>query len=214
MSFSISPFSPPALFPAPCFSVPLSRLLSSSIALAVSFSHHYCLSPLTLSFRHMSLGVIHPANAFYGLNPFSRCVFTGLGAGIDLPLFLPSLVSSLSLASLWFSPCSPTVDSSQSLFPFSFAHLTLSFSTSHFLSLCFCVFNIFFHYTFIPSILPPPVLTSPVFLSLPPYTIPPPHCFACSISPFYISLDSFCPSSYTFMAYNSFIQYVSVCACV
>lgn len=42
------------------------------------------------SFRCISLGTVQPSNRFYELNPFSHHVFTGLGAGIDLPLSVSS----------------------------------------------------------------------------------------------------------------------------
>lgn len=93
---SSSSFSPLHLS-SPSFCPSSTPLLCSFIALLVS--HHYCLSfPFPSSFRHISLGAIHPANTFYGLNPFSHCVFTGLGAGIDLPLFVSPITRFLSLA--------------------------------------------------------------------------------------------------------------------
>lgn len=95
--------------PAPVLFYPLPQLSWSP-------SHTITASPsLPLSFKHISLGAIHPANKFYGLNPFSHCVFTGLGAGIDLALFVSPITRFLSHL---LSPCSLTDGSSHSLFFF------------------------------------------------------------------------------------------------
>lgn len=94
---------------------------------------------LPLSFRHISLGAIQPANTFYGLNPFSHCVFTGLGAGIDLPLFVSPITRFLSRLPLFcFFLVAPVM--AHHILPFSpfsltcltlfFFHLTFSFLIS------------------------------------------------------------------------------------
>lgn len=210
-SLSHRTFLPCPSVPAPVLFYPL-PLLSWSPPRTVTASPSLC-----SSFRYISLGAIQPANTFYGLNPFSHCVFTGLGQVlICLSLFLPSLASSLSLASLSLSPCSSTDGSSHSLsFSFSFTHLTPSFPTSYFLSfflnlcitlsLClFCLSSLC--YLMFSSTTPLHPLRFFLFLS----PMLPPHYFRRSIPPS-SSLDSFCLSSYTFMAYTSLIQYVSTC---
>lgn len=95
---SHSPLSPCVLCPCP---VPAPVPFSPLPLLRWSSSHTTAASPSLLSsFRHISLGTIHTTSTFYGPNPFSHCVFTGLGAGIDLPLFVSLIASFPSLASL------------------------------------------------------------------------------------------------------------------
>lgn len=133
--------------------------------LSWSPSHTITASPsLPLSFKHISLGAIHPANKFYGLNPFSHCVFTGLGAGIDLALFVSPITRFLShLLLLCFLLVASLM--AHHILPFSFFiyllyalffHLPFSFLLNlwimHCVSLCdivsFCSKSIvFFYYT-------------------------------------------------------------------
>lgn len=158
-----------------------------------------------------------------GLIPFlTVCLQVWGQVLICLSLFLPSLASSLSFTPVSLPPCSHTDGSSHSLFfPFH-SPTSLSLSTSHFLSfflnpcitLSLCLFVSSLCYLMFSSTTPLQPFDSPLLLLLfLSFSLPPPHCFACSISPS-SSLDSFCLSSYTFLAHNTFIQYVSVCSCV
>lgn len=96
----LTPSNPSLLSPCTSLrwpSVPAPVLFHPLPQLSWTPSHTITASPsLPLSFKHISLGAIHPTNKFYGLNPFSHCVFTGLGAGIDLALFVSPITRFLS----------------------------------------------------------------------------------------------------------------------
>lgn len=96
----LTPSNPSLLSPCTSLrwpSVPAPVLFHPLPQLSWTPSHTITASPsLPLSFKHISLGAIHPTNTFYGLNPFSHCVFTGLGAGIDLALFVSPITRFLS----------------------------------------------------------------------------------------------------------------------
>lgn len=140
-------------FPSSLYPLSLSLCPSSSLLLLLCWSppHSITTSPSLLSsFRHISLGSIHPASAFYEPNPFSHRVFTGLGAGIDLPLFVSPITRFLSLILCywWLITFSPSF----LIHPldFLFFHLPfLSFLISPLFCLCVfsCMSNVFFRYT-------------------------------------------------------------------
>lgn len=89
-------------------------------------------TPILCLFGHIFPGTVHPANTFYGLNPFFHFVFTGLGAGIDLPPFVFPIIHLLSLASPTFPLCSPDASLLSPFFSV-FIHPLESHPPSHFL---------------------------------------------------------------------------------
>lgn len=195
-------------------SVPAAVLFYPFPLLCWSLSHTITASPSLLSsFRHMSLGAIHPASTFYGPNPFSHCVFTGLGAGIDLPVFVSPITRFLFLSlTCSLSCCSPTDGLSHSLFPLLFTQLTFSFPTFYFVPFLISALFCFPLHLFILSI-PPPPLSSLSFsffhacLSL---------LLTASLAQSFLLSEShliYFACRATFMDYNSFIQYVSRCMC-
>lgn len=127
----------------------LSQLQSSFIPFFYSLGLPLMLFlPLPPSLRLLGISLLaqftQPTH-FMGLIPFlTVCLQVWGQVLICLSLFLPSLVSSLSFASLSLSPHSPTDGSSYSPFFLSFTDLTLFFYHSFpvFLNLCItlCLF--------------------------------------------------------------------------
>lgn len=131
----------------------------------ISFSHYYCVLHPSLCLLDISLGTIHPANTFNGLNPSFYCILTVVGHRyLCASLYFSHHSLPFSLASILLSPCCSLMAHHISPFPFSFIYVNLHFSNSHvlpllispLLNMCCCASVPFFPlHLFISLIFPP-----------------------------------------------------------